>query len=119
MSKFICVKTETDSVPLGTVVEGSISKLETIIVSKDSEVKSVTGSPLIKKGTHMPLKGNLWEWQEDVLDVLDRFEKAVRQQEQYNSDIHHYGESDIDISDDVINSRCETAKADLLKALGK
>lgn len=40
---------------------------------------------------------------ESPQEALERFEEAVRQQEQYQSDIHHYGESDIDISDETIN----------------
>ena len=41
----------------------------------------------------------------EMEQVAKRFEEAVRQQEQYNSDIHHYGESDIDISDETVDSR--------------
>lgn len=114
MSKFICVKTGTNGVPLGTVVEGSIcmygSKVR-ILVSEDSEVKLPNGSSFFRKGVHVPLKGNLWEWQEDALDVLDRFEKAVRADEMRGAQ---------DTEDAVlIEEAYEAAKADLLKALGK
>lgn len=47
-------------------------------------------------------------------EALENFEEAVRQQEQYQSDIHHYGESDIDISDETVDSRYHKAKAELL-----
>lgn len=50
----------------------------------------------------------------EMEQVAKRFEEAVRQQEQYNSDIHHYGESDIDISDETVDSRYQKAKAELL-----
>ena len=47
-------------------------------------------------------------------EALENFEEAVRQQEQYQSDIHHYGESDIDISDESVDSKYQKAKAELL-----
>lgn len=120
MPKFVCIKTESDSVPLGTVIEGSIcmygGKVR-ILVSEDSEVKLPNGSSFFRKGVNVPLKGDLWEWQEDVLDVLDRFEEAVRKQEQFLSDINHYGESELSYVE--TGNECKAAKADLLKALGK
>ena len=51
---------------------------------------------------------------ESPQETLERFEEAVRQQEQYQSDIHHYGESDIDISDETVDSRYQKAKDELL-----
>lgn len=51
---------------------------------------------------------------ESPQEALENFEKAIRQQEQYHSDIHHYGESDIDISDETVDSKYEKAKAELL-----
>ena len=47
-------------------------------------------------------------------EALENFEESVRQQEQYQSDIHHYGESDIDISDETVDSKYQKAKTELL-----
>lgn len=52
-------------------------------------------------------------------ELLEQFEETVRQQEQYNSDIHHYGESDIDITSDTLDARYERLKKELLTVLGE
>lgn len=43
-------------------------------------------------------------------EALENFEEAVRQQEHYQADLQHYGESEIDISDETV----EKAKEELL-----
>lgn len=52
-------------------------------------------------------------------ELLEQFEETVRQQEQYNSDIHHYGESDIDITSDTLDVRYKRLKQELLNVLGE
>lgn len=52
-------------------------------------------------------------------ELLEQFEETVRQQEQYNSDIHHYGESDVDITSDTLDARYARLKQELLIVLGE
>lgn len=50
-------------------------------------------------------------------EVLNRFEEAVRSQEQYHSDVNQYGESLLDFT--KVQVEYQEAKQELLTALGE
>lgn len=119
MAKYICVKSLTKDVPVGTELVGKFHSPGRFILTEDSKLKCISGiGPRWYKDDNLPLVGALWVWQrQDHVEALNKFEEAVRQQEQYQSDIHHYGESDIDISDETVDSKYQKTKAELLTRL--
>lgn len=66
MPKYICIKSKTDSVPLGTIIIAAPISDERIVLIQDSEL--ITGEysdkPFFERGDEIPLNGQLWHWEE-------------------------------------------------------
>ena len=117
MAKYICVKSLTKDVPIGTELVGKYHSPGRFILTEDSKLKCVSGAgPRWYKDDQLPLAGALWVWQCQVPnEELERFEAAVEVLSTYERDILEYGESDIDHS--KAEQEYESAKAELLKHL--
>ena len=117
MAKYICVKSLTKDVPVGTELVGKFHSPGRFILTEDSKLKCVSETgPRWYKDDQLPLAGALWVWQcQDPNEALERFEAAVELLSTYERDIFEYGESDIDHS--KAEQEYESAKAELLKRL--
>lgn len=117
MGKYICIKSLTKDVPVGTELVGKFHSPGRFILTEDSKLKNISGiGPRWLKDNQLPLAGALWVWQcQDPNEALERFEAAVDLLSTYERDILGYGESDIDHS--KANEEYESAKAELLKRL--
>lgn len=111
MAKYICVKSLTKDVPVGTELVGKYHSPGRFILTEDSKLKCVSGiGPRWYKDDNLPLAGALWVWQrQDLIEALERFEKAVRAHEMLGTQ---------DPEDwPGIKEEYEYAKAELLKRL--
>lgn len=116
MAKYICVKSLTKDVPVGTELVGKIHSPGRFILTEDSKLKCVSGiGPRWYKDDQLPLAGALWVWQYQDPEALERFEAAVEVLSTYERDILEYGESDIDHA--KAEQEYESAKAELLMHL--
>lgn len=61
MSKFVCTKSLTTSVPVGTILIG-VQEGSHIRLTEDSDLKGDNGDPRFSKGSLRRMKGNLWTW---------------------------------------------------------
>lgn len=116
MAKYICVKSLTKDVPVGTELVGEFHSPGRFILTEDSKLECISEKgPRWYKGDNLPLAGALWVWQCQDPEALERFEAAVELLSTYERDILEYGESDIDHS--KAEKEYESAKAELLKRL--
>ena len=116
MGKYICVKSLTKDVPVGTELVGKFHSPGRFILTEDSKLKCISGiGPRWYKDDNLPLAGALWVWQCQDLELLERFEASVEVLSTYERDILEYGESDIDHA--KAEQEYESAKAELLKHL--
>ena len=117
MTKYICIKSLTKAVPVGTELVGKFHSSRRFILTEDSKLKNMSGTgPRWHKGDQLPLTGALWVWRyQDPNEALERFEAAVYALSIYQSDILNYGDSDK--SFDEVYSEYKSAKAELLKRL--
>lgn len=82
MAKFRCIK-GSGNVPVGTIIEGEL-RGKTIVLTKDSNLKSKNNIPYFGKGEYVPLTGHCWQWEScegepDKEELLARLEDAIRQ----------------------------------------
>lgn len=72
MPKYVCIKSQTESVPEGTVIIAAPISAERIVLIQDSEL--ITGEysdkPFFERGDEIPLNGQLWHWEEVKNHVL-------------------------------------------------
>lgn len=61
MAKFICTRSKTQSVPVGTILIG-VQDGSFIRLTQDSDLKTDNGSPRFSEGNLRPMEGNLWTW---------------------------------------------------------
>lgn len=117
MAKYICVKSLTKDVPVGTELVGKFHSPGRFILTEDSKLECPSGiGPRWYKDDNLPLAGALWVWQCQVPnEELERFEAAVVVLSTYERDILEYGESDIDHT--KAEQEYESAKTELLKRL--
>lgn len=117
MAKYICIKSLTKDVPVGTELVGRYHSPGRFILTEDSKLKCILGiGPRWYKDDNLPLAGALWVWKiQDLNEVLERFEAAVELLSTYERDILEYGESDIDHA--KAEQEYESAKAELLERL--
>lgn len=117
MAKYICIKSLTKDVPVGTELVGRYHSPGRFILTEDSKLKCISGiGPRWCKDDNIPLAGALWVWEiQGPNEALERFEAAVDVLTNYERDILEYGESDIDHS--KATEEYESAKAELLKRL--
>lgn len=117
MGKYICIKSLTKDVPVGTELVGKFHSPGRFILTEDSKLKNISGiGPRWLKDNQLPLVGALWVWQyQDPDEALERFEAAVDLLSTYERDILEYGESDVDHA--KAEQEYESAKAELLKRL--
>lgn len=111
MAKYICIKSLTKDVPVGTELVGKYYSPGRFILTEDSKLKCVSGTgPRWYKDDQLPLAGALWVWQcQDPIEALERYEKAVRAHEMLGAQ---------DPEDwPGIEKEYESAKAELLKHL--
>lgn len=111
MAKYICVKSLTKDVPVGTELVGKFHSPGRFILTEDSKLKCISGiGPRWYKDDNLPLAGALWVWQrQDLIEALERFEKAVRAHEMLGAQ---------DPEDwPGIEKEYESAKAEMLKRL--
>lgn len=111
MAKYICVKSLTKDVPVGTELVGRFHSPGRFILTEDSKLKCVSGiGPRWYKDDQLPLAGALWVWKrQDPIKALERYEKAVRAHEMLGAQ---------DPEDwPGIEKEYESAKAELLKHL--
>lgn len=77
--KFICISSCSESVPIGTILEGyAIDNGRRFTTTKDSDLKSVDDEPRFGKGYNMPMEGNLWEWKILGNDVVKPTRNILR-----------------------------------------
>lgn len=123
MTKFVCTESKTKDVPVGTTLVGMWVSDTRFITTEDSKITTKsTGIPWFREGMDLPLVGELWHWepvQEDVTSrtespqkALERFEEAVRSQEEYHYDINKYGDSELDFT--KVQAEYKETKAELL-----
>ncbi|AFR51954.1 hypothetical protein ECBP1_0003 [Escherichia phage ECBP1] len=111
MAKYICIKSLTKDVPVGTELVGKYHSPGRFILTEDSKLKCVSGTgPRWYKDDQLPLAGALWVWQcQDPIKALERYEKAVRAHEMLGAQ---------DPEDwPGIEKEYESAKAELLNHL--
>lgn len=80
MAKYICVKSLTKDVPVGTELVGKFHSPGRFILTEDSKLKCISGiGPRWLKDDHLPLAGALWVWQcQGPNEALERFKEALR-----------------------------------------
>lgn len=65
MTKFICIKSESPSVPVGTVLYGTKLNPGRFVLVRDSDLTNTFDKePRWKRGEDLPTFGNLWVWEE-------------------------------------------------------
>lgn len=72
MPKYVCIKSDSDSVPLGTVVIATPAGANRILLIQDSDltISEQVQEPYFQRGQELPLTGELWHWEEVKNHVL-------------------------------------------------
>lgn len=66
MPKYICIKTDSNSVPLGTIITATPIENNQIQLTQDSDltISEQLQEPYFSRGQVLPLNGQIWHWEE-------------------------------------------------------
>lgn len=66
MPKYVCIKSSTKSVPVGTEIIATPLVGSLIMVTRDSDltIPEAPEEPFFQRGVRLLLNGELWHWEE-------------------------------------------------------